>query len=500
MLQTSFFAAFLKRVFTYVVSSRVYAVVVKIIEFISATLGGTFIVRVLKHGCSFIKREGSIFYRIINKITGSVFSLAKKICKLSEGGFVRKCAKVFESSFLFKTENLLAIGLCVIFICPHELWNNAYGLMFAAVISVMYIFSVSCKKDTGKFGFKIWLPFVLFVLATVLSVIISSNISDSIRVLMFFVTSFALCMAVFAVASEKKSFDNICRFIYFAIILTGIVAIVQKIIGIEVDELLTDVELNGNMPGRAFSTLANPNNFAQFIIIFFPFCFAYAATRGDNKLKAVTIMALLIPFAALLFTYSRSGWLGFAVTVVTFAVLYNKKSLPVILLVGIILIPFLPASVLDRLMTIGNLEDTSSSYRIDIWSGTAAMMKNYWVTGVGLGPGAFAEIYPRYAVAFSKEAPHTHMLFLEVFTEMGILGILSFAALIVCLVVSSCKASYKVEKGSDKLYTIAAAASMMGILTIGFAEYVWFYPRVMVAFFVAIGLTMAAIKRANAKK
>ena len=163
------------------------------------------------------------------------------------------------------------------------------------------------------------------------------------------------------------------------------------------------------------------------------------------------------------------------------------------------MIPLLPSSIMDRIMTIGNLEDTSSSYRIDIWTGAIKMIKTFWYSGVGLGPGAFAEIYPSFAVKISAEAPHTHMLFMEVWAEMGIIGFLSFTVFIICLVARGCTAAKKCENGKMKLYSISAASAMMGILTIGFAEYVWFYPRVMFAFFVAIGMAMAAEKLAISK-
>ena len=495
MLKTSVFVSFLMTLYTFLKNSMLYSAVQKAIDFCANVLCGTFFAKALKGAGEERSREGSYFYKILKLICNRILAFAKSIYSLSESGFLFRGASFFlGESKIFQPESFLLLGLFAIFVCPHEIWNNAFGLIFAAVCVFMYFISASKGDKVGKNAERIWLPFILFIISLLLSVMISKDLGDSIRVLMFFVTSIILCTVTFASLTDEKKFDRMCSVIFLSFVLTGAVAICQKILGVEVDVLLTDTDLNGNMPGRVFSTWANPNNFAEFLIIFFPFCFSYAVTRESIKGKAIALFMLLIPFAALLFTYSRSGWLGFLVAALTFVILYNKKMLPAILLLGIFMIPLLPQSILDRIMTIGNLEDTSSSYRIDIWTGAIDMLKEYWHTGVGLGPGAFSEVYPSFAVASSAEAPHTHMLFMEVFAEMGILGLITFSLLIICLIARTCMAAKKCENGKMKHYCISAAAAMMGILTIGFAEYVWFYPRVMFAFFVSIGVAMAAVK------
>ena len=87
------------------------------------------------------------------------------------------------------------------------------------------------------------------------------------------------------------------------------------------------------------------------------------------------------------------------------------------------------------------------------------------------------------------------MLFLEVFAEMGFIGFMTFIYLICALVVRSAKNVLKEKNGDMRIYSVAAASSMLGILIIGFAEYVWFYPRNLFIFFIAIGVAMAAARK-----
>jgi len=495
MIKSSLTVSFIVKLYYILCESRIYFAAKSLMGFLKKVFAGSIFGKLLVVANTEFYRETSVFYKIVGTVIDFIFKVPAVIHEYSKSGLLyRGIHFLLSKSKILKTENMAVILLGVMFICPHELWNNVYGLIIAAALAGMYIISAINREGFRKNAKAIWLPMILFVIAIIYSVIVSHRINDSIRVMMFFITSFILCLVCFGMLSSKERFDKMCLMLYIAMIITGLVAIYQRIAGIEVDPSLTDVYLNAGMPGRAFSTWENPNNYAQFLIIFFPFCFSFTVTRKSLKTRVIATALLIIPFAALLLTYSRSGWLGFALAFMTYALLYNKKLVPFIVILIICAIPLMPQTIINRILTIGNLQDSSSAYRVNIWTGAMSMIEDYWKTGTGLGPEAFKAVYSVYGIGSSKIAPHTHMLFMEIMAEMGIVGLLSFSAWILSLIVRSCKCAAGVKSGEMKAYTIAAAASMAGILIIGFAEYVWFYPRVMFAFFVAIGMAMAAIK------
>ena len=57
----------------------------------------------------------------------------------------------------------------------------------------------------------------------------------------------------------------------------------------------------------------------------------------------------------------------------------------------------LPKTITDRIMSIGNMGDSSTSYRVYIWYGTINMLKDFWITGIGIGESAFRGVYPIYS-------------------------------------------------------------------------------------------------------
>lgn len=447
--------------------------------------------------------DKSLFYRIYSAVVMFVMSFCgaavKKVhaasshsvvlsgvCKKDDGREVTKASGFFIGFFGF----IVAVMFCV----PHSMWNNLFGFGIAIVCLVMVIYGYAMKRDNVVIRpDKTYLALILFFASLTFSLFVSKNVGDSIRIYVFFVTSLLLCVSVSMFASGKRAFRSLCGMLFACVVITGTVGIVQAILKVEADASLTDLTLNANMPGRVFSTMGNPNNFAQILVLFMPFAFAYVLnTKGALK-KTVLIAFMLIPFVALLQTYSRSGWIAFAVAAAVFVALCNRKVVPFMIILCIFAIPLLPQSVLDRILTIGNLEDSSSSYRLIIWTGALEMLKTFWVTGVGIGPGAFKTVYPYYAQGTTADVAHCHMQFLEVFLETGIIGFISFLWLTFTVIKRSFVASSSKDK-EIKYYAAAAAASMTSIIFIGFFEYYWFYPRVMFAFFISTGLAVAVYR------
>ncbi len=507
MISESVILSFFIRLFHIVMDSKAVRAISAVLDFIGRCFGESIFGKIFcREESTDSYKEGSFFYGVLDRIWQSVFRFFGRIYD-----FVRRVnmesvnRKIFDwavmGCYAFHMETLLAIGVLVIFAIPHDFWNNLYASALVAALAFVYFLTLlGGKKELGKSATGLWFPFLFFVFITLYSVIGSLDMGDSIRVAIFFVTAFLLCMLVQGTCRTEETLGKLLSFMAAAVFITALYGIVQRVLGVEADASLTDLDLNANMPGRVFSTLGNPNNFAEFLMLFTPFTFAWVLTEKSTVRKGLGLVATALAVLALLLTYSRSGWLAFLVAVLVFIALYNRKFLPIVFLLGLICIPLLPESILNRILTIGNLEDSSSSYRVDIWTGSIAMLRDgYWLYGTGLGAGAFTSVYPSYAVGTSRVAPHTHMQFMEMLAEMGILGLLAILWFSVSLVRRTAVWAGKTE-GNIRAILCASAASMAGISAIGFVEYTWFYPRVMLAFFICAGISMACVKLAKEQK
>lgn len=70
---------------------------------------------------------------------------------------------------------------------------------------------------------------LLFGVSLLASCFISYDRADSVRVLLFFITSFMLCMILYASLREAKDFSIIGGFMYAALILTSLLAFYQRL-------------------------------------------------------------------------------------------------------------------------------------------------------------------------------------------------------------------------------------------------------------------------------
>ena len=391
---------------------------------------------------------------------------------------------------------LYGIVFLVCYLCPDWLWRNQYSLVLSGLLFGAMLLD-AWDRDQSAFRVRdvgLWLP--IFAFSTGLAVINAYDRGEALRVFCFYLSAFAFCVSLVGTVTNRGRLVSILGFIYLTLLLTAAYAIVQRIQGVEVSAALTDLRMNAGMPGRVYSTLENPNNYAEFIVLTFPVSLIFCTGIVDRRWKTICTASLVVPVVALLMTYSRSGWVSFALAAVVFLALWDKRLLPLVVVAAVVALPILPDSVFNRILTIGNTADSSNRYRLYIWSSVLQMLGDYGLTGIGLGPGNFIPLYANYSSSMASVAYHSHMLYLEVWLETGLIGILSFLAMYLGII----RRGLRAIRHADPLVRnvlIAAISSLVGVSFVCAAEYIWFYPRVMFAFFILLGVTLAAVKLAD---
>ena len=157
-------------------------------------------------------------------------------------------------------------------------------------------------------------------------------------------------------------------------------------------------------------------------------------------------------------------------------------------IVGLALLPVvMPASIMERFLSIGDLTDTSSSYRLLIYLGTLGMLKDYWFSGIGPGMEAFNQVYPAYAY-HAVSAPHSHNLFLQLTSDTGIFGMGVF-----CLVIFSfyrtCFTALRGERDFEtRVFIITGISAVSGFMVQSMTDYTFYNYRVMLLFWAVLAL------------
>lgn len=388
--------------------------------------------------------------------------------------------------------------LCLIVSAPFAPTMLLVGL----AMFVMFAFLIKLLR--GKRSLKLNLTdiaILAFALVTLSGGIVSANRSGSMKPALVY-TVFLL--AYFLVANLIRTSEWLNKCLYgtlAAMLAVSAYGIYQYVFGTSATTW-QDTDMFSDISGRVVSTFENPNVLAEYLIMLLPLAFALILTDKKRKSGAFSLVCFAAGAVCLIFTWSRGAWLGFLLGMFLFLLAYSEKFL-ILIFAGILGLPFaslvLPSSVMNRFMSIGNLADSSTSYRFNIWQGAVKMLKDTWLFGIGTGTAAFSEIYPKYSLSGIESAPHSHNLFLQLTVEHGIFALILFIA-VMLLYVQGVLTFQKYETGRSKLVPAAMMCGIVAVLAQGMTDYIWYNYRVYLIFWLMIGLTTAARRCRMASK
>ena len=468
-------------------------------SYVKAFWAGSLFGRVLsREGAISRGWEGSLFCRLLSMLINLPGLLLKAL--------YRSARPVFEGSIAAKlgfaiAENTpVAVGwlMFVMLVAPFELWNNAYGLAGFALVFALAILS-GVRKKTRRLDVVSSGPYAVFFAGLmVLAVPLSLYIQLSMRFLAYHLTC-ALCVIVIVSTVEKLSqLLRLAGMASFGLVVTSAYGVLQRIQGVEVNPSYVDLTLNKDMPGRVFSVFENPNAFGEVLVMLIPVAIALMfASRGWGG-RILGAASAILGSVSLVMTYSRAGWIGIAVAAVVFVFLWKKKLLPAIILLGIAAVPLLPDAVFNRVLTIFNPADTSTSSRFPLYEAALRLIEARPLQGAGLGSEAVRKAVTDGNLYYGV-APfvHSHNVYLQVWAESGLLGLLALLGTVGWTVKRAVKTVFgKTGNVATRMLVIGSVSSLVGIMVCGVADFIWHYPRVMVIFWFVFALAISGIRLA----
>lgn len=358
-------------------------------------------------------------------------------------------------------------------------------------VSFCFLLKLLCGKRSLGYSLSDFMISVFLVL-TLLGGIISPDPSGSIKPALIY-TVFLLAYFLCANLIRTKAWLNKCLYgMTASLFVVSAYGIVQYIFGFG-SSAWHDEEMFSDISGRVVSTFENPNVLAEYLIMLIPLAFALIIVSEKRDLRAASAVAFASSVVCLVFTWSRGAWLGFLFGIAVLLLTYSKKILA-LAFAALAFIPFLPFvlpdSIINRFSSIGNIADSSTSYRVNIWSGVVRMLSDHWFTGIGTGLPAFSEVYPKYSLSGIESAPHAHNLFLQIVTEHGIVAFAVFI-IVILLYVQSVFTFNKYETRKTKLAAIALMCGILAVLVQGMTDYIWYNYRVYLIFWMIVGITTA---------
>ena len=323
--------------------------------------------------------EESMFFATLNAIINFPSRIFKKVYLKFEDVFLESKIIALIRAILSRMEIIAGILMVLLLVVPNDRWNNRYNLIISlALLGLIFVNTVIQRN--WVFNVKaIDFTLVIFMISVAISAI--ATFFESLNFLGFYITCFALILAMVSFLKTEKALKTFIEIMLIGVFIIGLYGMWQVATdAVAFDPSQTSIEQSEGLPGRIYSTMGNPNNYAQILIMTLPF-FAAVIMNSKSFVKRALYLALAIPpLVALFYTGSRSGWIGLAVAIVVFTFFAQKRLIPFIIAGGIMMIPFLPSHIYYRILTIFNIEgDTSSQYRVEILQTVLPMLKDHAV-------------------------------------------------------------------------------------------------------------------------
>jgi len=433
--------------------------------------------------------------KIICFSLGMAIGIMTYFIKTPLGSLTALCAAFAAAALLYSVlccpeAGLLLFLAAVPFLPPGGLVLTGGGP--CVLISLCYFLKLIRGKRTFEFGildFFVLLFCALIFFGGAVSVAKSGSLRPALMYLCFTLIYFAAVNMI----RSKEMIQRCVSALMFSGVIVAAYGIYQNYFGVA-DRTWQDSSMFSDISGRVVSTLENPNVLAEYLILVIPFMIVSIFIAGSAKKAAPYAAYTLLAAVCLIYTWSRGSWIGIIFALLMLFVIMNKKA--IVAYLGILLlVPFAPAvlpnSIVQRIATIGDIADTSTSYRVSIWQATMKMIKDHMFWGIGVGQPAFKLVYPEYSLAGIENAPHSHNLYLQICVELGIVGLAVFLLAAFFILQYCFTAIKKTEEKYIKLLAAGGLCAVAGFLLNGFTDYVWYNYRVYLMFWLVVSITAA---------
>jgi len=356
------------------------------------------------------------------------------------------------------------------------------------VIGVTFLSVLLKHTDVAKLPAP-FIPAALFITTAGMAAVFSVMRAESLKTLPLYAAYFMIFYSAAILFKDSNTVRWALVSIIVSTIILSLLGIYQYFfVKIPTAAAWVDAKQFPELSTRVYATLENPNVLGEYLGLTIPLLAGYffASGKFGHKLFLVAVLFMLI--VCMVLTFSRGAWLGLAVSVFIYALFKEPRLLALFIILAILSPMFLPSVVMNRIASIGSLEDSSNAYRITIWKAALRMIKDYWLTGVGLGLTAFSRVYRDYMIA-GASAIHAHNLYLEICLELGVIGI--FALLWMVLRGFSEAMSGMMKNDKISYITTGIVAALVGHLFHGLFDYVWYSPRIVIAFWMFLGMMSA---------
>lgn len=433
-----------------------------------------------------------------------------KILKFSQ----QKTEYLYKNSlFLQHIDKLIFASIILVFLASTVMSSDVIG--FIALITVfLTVVKVLTKPDETLScrGYELWLLayFMIVIISLAGSTLFHLSLKGFFKTFTYMAFYFSLMQYL---KNNKNKIPYLLGAIGLCVSFEAVVGFLQNFSHVEEISGWQDVSsLNPEeVMTRVYGTLKpfNPNLLGGYFVAGIPALYglsAYFLADRKYKLSIVGVVLALLSTLTLFLTGCRGSYIGMMVIFCSmFAVSAkylwkNYKTIYLSVVGGVVAFAtsaiLLVSSLRARVLSIFAMrQDSSNSFRFNVYHSSVEMFKDNWLLGIGVGNQNFREIYGLY-MKTGFDALSAYNIFLEIAVESGIFALIAFVGFLINLVKNSVQFILKSENTKAVILVATAGISICAVCIHGFVDTVFFRPQIQFVFWtmVAIAGTLTSVE------
>lgn len=433
-----------------------------------------------------------------------------KILKFSQ----QKTEYLYKNSlFLQHIDKLIFASIILVFLASTVMSSDVIG--FIALITVfLTVVKILTKPDETLScrGYELWLLayFMIVIISLAGSTLFHLSLKGFFKTFTYMAFYFSLMQYL---KNNKSKIPYLLGAIGLCVSFEAVVGFLQNFSHVE--EISGWQDVSGLNPEevmtRVYGTLKpfNPNLLGGYFVAGIPALYglsAYFLADRKYKLSIVGVVLALLSTLTLFLTGCRGSYIGMMVIFCSmFAVSAkylwrNYKTIYLSVVGGVVAFAtsaiLLVSSLRARVLSIFAMrQDSSNSFRFNVYHSSVEMFKDNWLLGIGVGNQNFREIYGLY-MKTGFDALSAYNIFLEIAVESGIFALIAFVGFLITLVKNSVQFILKSENTKTVILVATAAISICAVCIHGFVDTVFFRPQIQFVFWtmVAIAGTLTSVE------
>lgn len=423
-----------------------------------------------------------------------------------------------KSEFLYNN-SLLAnyldkfIFASIIFVYISSVYFPSDIIGFIALIAVFFSFVKLLMKSDEKLeanSFELWLLayFMIVIISLFGSTLFHLSLKGFFKT--FTYMSFYLSIVQY-LKNNRKHILYILGTIGLCVSFEAVIGFLQNFAHVSEISTWQDVsQLNPEqVMTRVYGTLKplNPNLLGGYFVGGIPVLYGLSAYFIPDKkynISFVWLILAVLSTVTLFLTGCRGSYIGMLVILcgmfgISAKFLWKNFKNIYLFAVGTVItfvttVIILSASLRARVLSIFAMrQDSSNSFRFNVYHSSIDMFKDNWLLGIGIGNQNFREIYGLY-MKTGFDALSAYNIFLEIGVESGIFALVAFVGFLITLIKKSLEYIQKSENVKNVIIVSTALISICAVCVHGFVDTVFFRPQIQFVFWTMVAIVRVCIK------